>query len=244
MIHQPRTIRTSQWLWAVGLALLLHIVLFLRFAAAPEKITATDPGVQAITIALAPEPAPEPVAEPEAEPEPKPKPEPKPEPKPKPKPVPKPEPKPEPIPEPTPEPLPSPIPDPEPAAEPPPPPPPTSQTASRAEKTAPQTQSGATGGLRDTPPDYRATLGAWLERHKEYPRRARRLGQQGTVVLHFIMDRQGQVLQWDIRNSSGHQLLDEAVEEMIQRANPLPAMPDSMKVSKLELTVPVNFALR
>ncbi len=233
MMQTPKFISRRHWLWALSLAALLHIALFLRFVAAPDKIVAVDPGVQAITIALAPEPAPESVAEPEPEPAPEPEPEPRAEPKPKP----------EPEPQPKPEPLPSPVPDPEPAAAKPPPPPPPKQTV-RAEQTAPKTQSGATGGLRDTPPDYRAILGAWLERHKDYPRRARRLGQEGTVVLHFVMDRSGRVLEWDVRSSSGHRLLDSAVEEMIQRANPLPAMPDSMKVSKLELTVPVNFALR
>lgn len=232
MMQTPKFISRRHWIWALGLAALFHAALFLRFINAPDTVVAVDSGAQAITIALAPKPAPEPVAEPE--------PEPKPQAKPKPDPVPVPEPRPQPKPEPIPEPLPSPVPEPEPATAKPPPP---KQTV-HAEQTAPKTQSGATGGLRDTPPDYRAILSAWLERHKDYPRRARRLGQEGTVVLHFVMDRSGRVLEWDVRSSSGHRLLDSAVEEMIQRANPLPAMPESMTVSRLELTVPVNFALR
>lgn len=235
----PSNIARGHWAWALGLAVVLHLALFLHYVATPDITPAADPGTRAITISLAPEPAPEPVTEPEPVPEPEP--EPVPEPEPTPQPEPKPEPEPVPKPKPEPRPLPSPVPDPESVAAPKPPPPP--KPAVRAEKVAPQTQSGATGGLQDTPPDYRATLGAWLERHKQYPRRARRLGQEGTVVLHFVMDRSGEVLEWEVRSSSGHRLLDAAVEELIQRANPLPAMPDSMTINKLELSVPVNFKL-
>lgn len=239
---EPWRIERKHWFVALGLAALLHIAIFLRLPSAGDANKAVDPGAQAITIALAPMPSPEPAAKPEPKPNPKPEPKPKPKPSPKPKPKSKPEPAPQPKPQPMPEP--NPIPSPEPAPEQSSSPPQPNEQLARAENTAPKPKAGATGGLRDAPPDYRATLAAWLERYKEYPRRARRLGQQGTTVLHFIIDRNGKVLEWDIRSSSGHRLLDDAVENLIRRANPLPAMPDSMTVSKLELTVPVSFALQ
>ncbi|ROO26668.1 biopolymer transporter TonB [Salinisphaera orenii MK-B5] len=83
-----------------------------------------------------------------------------------------------------------------------------------------------------------------MARSKEYPRRARRLRQEGTATLYFVMDRNGNVLEWEIRKSSGHPLLDEAVENMIKRADPLPALPDSVSMQRLALTVPVSFKLR
>ncbi len=85
---------------------------------------------------------------------------------------------------------------------------------------------------------------AWLEKHKEYPRQSQLRRQQGTAVLHFELDRQGRVLRYRIRTSSGFPELDREVEAMIKRAEPLPPMPADMTQAKLELLVPVQFRLR
>ncbi|WP_281018162.1 MULTISPECIES: TonB family protein [unclassified Minwuia] len=104
------------------------------------------------------------------------------------------------------------------------------------------TRSG--GGSPGERQDYLTRLLNWLERHKEYPRRAQRRRQEGTAMLFFRMDRDGRVTEFRIEKGSGHALLDAEVEAMIQRAQPLPAMPDFMPQSQLELVVPVKFALR
>jgi protein TonB len=67
---------------------------------------------------------------------------------------------------------------------------------------------------------------------------------EGTTLLYFVMDREGKVLDFRIQKSSGFDLLDHEVEAMIQRAQPLPQMPDSMSQERLELVVPVQFLLR
>lgn len=92
--------------------------------------------------------------------------------------------------------------------------------------------------------EYFSVLVAWLEKHKEYPRYAQARRQQGTAVLHFELDRQGHVLSYRIKTSSGHPDLDREVEAMIKRAEPLPPMPADMARAKLELQVPVQFRLR
>ncbi len=92
--------------------------------------------------------------------------------------------------------------------------------------------------------EYFSTVLAWLEKHKEYPRNAQARRQQGTAVLHFELDRQGHVLSYRIKSSSGHPDLDREVEAMIKRAEPLPPMPADMTQAKLELQVPVQFRLR
>jgi len=105
-------------------------------------------------------------------------------------------------------------------------------------------EMGATGTAADIPPSYQSQLSAWLLKHQQYPRRARRRRIEGTVVLHFVMDRNGRVLDWHIQSSSGHKLLDDAVAELIKRADPLPAMPAEINKQRLELTVPIQFMLR
>jgi protein TonB len=115
-------------------------------------------------------------------------------------------------------------------------------SADSAEAGSASASSG--GGTPGEVADYMARLQAWLERHKEYPRRAKLRRQEGTVVLYFVMNREGRVLEYRLRRSSGHASLDHAVEEMIERAQPLPKMPQEMRQARLELVVPVQFYLR
>jgi protein TonB len=172
---------------------------------------------------------------------------------------PEPEAAPEPIPEPEPEPEPLPEPDPQPVAatrpEPPPERPlPAEQPATvsgaagqQGSRDADETGSGdatAGGGIPGSSRDYAATVLAWLEQHKEYPRRARLRRQEGTVVLYFVVDRGGAVLEYRLEGSSGHLALDEEVLAMIERAQPLPPMPEDLQRDRLELIVPVEFFLR
>lgn len=94
------------------------------------------------------------------------------------------------------------------------------------------------------PPDYLALLVARLNRYKEYPRNARIRRVEGRVLLWFALDREGRVIAHRIARSSGYDILDHAVETMIQRAAPLPPLPESITGPRLELVVPVDFSLR
>jgi protein TonB len=192
-------------------------------------------------------------AEPEAKPKPKPKPEPKPEPEAKPKPEPKPEPKPKPKPEPKPK----PVQDVLPKTETPvvteqqqaaPPPAMLADTNGKSgTRDAQDNGSGnntAGGGQPGETEDYAATLLAWLEKHREYPRRARMRRQEGTVLLSFVIDRNGRVLEHRIEKSSGFSILDDEVLKMLERAQPLPGMPEHLDREQLALVVPVQFYLR
>lgn len=100
------------------------------------------------------------------------------------------------------------------------------------------------GGSPGAVADYASLIRAWLERHKEYPRRARLRRLEGTAMLYFVMDRKGRVLEYRIQRSAGSTILDRAVEAMIERAKPLPEMPEDMHQARLELIVPVTFSLR
>jgi protein TonB len=52
------------------------------------------------------------------------------------------------------------------------------------------------------------------------------------------------VTKWRIERSSGHERLDEAVEAMVQKADPLPPLPPEIAGDHLDLVVPVSFVLR
>ncbi len=100
------------------------------------------------------------------------------------------------------------------------------------------------GTVVGPPPDYLTRLRAWLEKHKQYPQQAQRRRQQGTALLRFTLARDGRLLAHSIERSSGFTSLDVAVEEMIERAAPLPPLPSDMSQDRLEIVVPVAFHLR
>jgi len=100
------------------------------------------------------------------------------------------------------------------------------------------------GGIPGAQETYMAQLIAWLEKHKKYPRNAQRRRQEGTATLAFVIGRSGEVLSYELQQSSGFRLLDKEVERIIERARPMPAMPDVMTLSQLEVVVPFSFYLR
>ncbi len=90
---------------------------------------------------------------------------------------------------------------------------------------------------------YLAALQARLERYKDYPRPAQRRGEEGTVLLRFTINRYGMVIEHAIVQSSGFQSLDNSVEHMIRRAQPLPAIPHEMGRDWMQVILPVQFQL-
>lgn len=99
------------------------------------------------------------------------------------------------------------------------------------------------GGRTGDQQNYFGRLVAWLNRYKDYPPEAKKRKQQGTVVLAFSIDRAGEVLAARIHTSSGYPLLDRAALAMLDRAAPLPPMPDSMPRERLHLAVPIEYSL-
>ncbi len=229
------------------LALVLHGALALWFAPpqanpsaplpeAPLRINLLATVAEETVSAEPPPPAVQPLPEPE--------PLSVPEPEPLPEPVPAPEPPPEPEPEPSPKP--EPAPRPEPVQKMPPLPAPPQEPVVEA---VPEVEPPPAVEAVSVPLDAAATaryeqlLVAWLEQHKKYPRRAKRLRIEGEGVLRIRIDRSGQTLQVSLDEPTGNRFLDKAVLEMAQRANPFPPMPDNDPRAELEFRVPVMFQL-
>lgn len=252
-----RGVRWLFFLVALGLSA-LALALVLPHAPTPptqegETMVTTAAAIK-ISLAGQPQPQaePEPVTEPQPQvepppPEPKPEPEPEPEPEPIPKPDPKPEPKPEPEPEPEPEPVPEPTPEPvqQPVTE--PAPQPTSEVeAPAAENTSNRQQAEQVelqAGASENVDAYLTALNQHLRRHYEYPRRARRLGQEGTPIVEFEFNRDGELVSHRVKNSSSFTLLDHAAMDLLEEASPLPPVPDSMEGQTFTFTLPVTFKL-
>lgn len=92
--------------------------------------------------------------------------------------------------------------------------------------------------------DYYSLLSAYLNRRKTYPAEARRARQEGIVIVRFTVDRDGAVSGTAIKRSSGHDLLDQATLDLLQRVAPLPRMPAAMQRQTMSLALPIAYSLK
>lgn len=92
--------------------------------------------------------------------------------------------------------------------------------------------------------DYYADLATWLSKHKRYPSRAKRSGQEGIVEIEFVIDKDGRLLNHRIVSSSGFRMLDDEAYAMVQRAAPMPPIPGDLAMDELSVTAPISFSLR
>jgi periplasmic protein TonB len=108
---------------------------------------------------------------------------------------------------------------------------------------APPAQAAPQKAAGETRDSFLGRLLAQLNRFKQYPRAARQARIEGVVMLHFVMDGQGRVLRFEIARSSGHPVLDNEALALIQRAQPLPALPADFPNPSLDAVVPIEFSL-
>jgi protein TonB len=183
---------------------------------------------RAMQISLAPTrpAAPQPEPEPESKPIPPPKPEPEPPPPPR-KPVSKPAPKREPLPKPEPVIEQVPVSNEEPETT----EPVEEQTASSAYTEAlvdkPALDQIALGNERES---YLLRMLAHIDRHKYYPRKARRRGMEGEIKIVFHLHKDGSISELQV--SGGSKVLRRAAKQAVQKALSLPSPPESMQLQE------------
>lgn len=107
------------------------------------------------------------------------------------------------------------------------------------EKSQTSTEQGDTNP--QPPEEYLllALLNEELSRHFFYPPLAIRRGQQGTVALGFVIDRQGQINNIHVAQSSGHAILDRAAVQALSRVGKLSSRPQQPH----SLQLPVAYRL-
>ncbi len=93
-------------------------------------------------------------------------------------------------------------------------------------------------------PDLEGVLLRHLERHKRYPSEAQRARHEGVTYVRFIMSRDGRVLSARLDRPSGFAALDQEGLELLQRAQPLPSLPQDQPGESLEIVVPVQFFVK
>lgn len=92
--------------------------------------------------------------------------------------------------------------------------------------------------------DYFSLISAHLNRRKTYPTDAKKARQEGVVTVRFTVDRNGNVSNVSVRRSSGHDILDAATLQLMQRVAPLPRMPAAMQRDTVTVSLPIDYSLK
>jgi protein TonB len=92
---------------------------------------------------------------------------------------------------------------------------------------------------------YLASIRSLIDKRKEYPYRARRQEQEGTIEIRFSLSRQGLLLgEPVVEKKSRHRLLNESALAAVKNAAPYPPFPGEAGEDELSFLVAVSFSLR
>lgn len=90
---------------------------------------------------------------------------------------------------------------------------------------------------------YSSLLANAIAKYKQYPKIAQMRGWQGTVIVDLEIDSKGTVISIKIKKSSTYEVLDNEALEMIRKASPFPAPPESLRGKNFNVLVPISFKL-
>jgi protein TonB len=101
---------------------------------------------------------------------------------------------------------------------------------------------GALGGCLD--PVWMRAVTERVRQFFYYPGAALAVHTTGVVMMHFVVRRNGQIDRLEISKSSGDDGLDKAAYDILQKAQPLPPIPDRMHTDRVNGELPINFGVR
>lgn len=90
---------------------------------------------------------------------------------------------------------------------------------------------------------YKARVRQAVAEHKHYPALARRMREEGRVVVAFTLDSSGALVAVHIKQSSGSERLDEAALQAVRDAAPFPPFPEGSARQRWEFSLPLSFML-
>lgn len=102
----------------------------------------------------------------------------------------------------------------------------------------------ATPAIQADPNPYYQLLLHQIAQHKRYPLPAKRAKQQGLVEISFEIAADGRLLSARVSQSSQNPSLDAAALAAVTAASPFPPIPSELGLSRLSLSLPIEFSLR
>lgn len=101
---------------------------------------------------------------------------------------------------------------------------------------------GAGIGQSSATSNYKGIVHAHIMRFQQAPRDTANQGQRGKANVRFWYDNSGRVTAVKLTQGSGFAAIDEAAQDMVRRASPIPAPPMESRGKYFDL--PVNFVIR
>jgi protein TonB len=104
--------------------------------------------------------------------------------------------------------------------------------------------SGGEGGGTDTPLSrYVSKIRVMIAENKQYPKRARYLGQEGTVVLKITIEKSGKIKKLKVEKAPNSQILVNASKDLLKKIVKFPSIPDDVLLQELSLNIPIVYQL-
>jgi len=118
-----------------------------------------------------------------------------------------------------------------------------SKSPSQAATGSPGSAGEARRERKDVRLRYLTEMFRTLQEGKTYPPLARRRQIEGKVKLKLVIQGDGQVRNVCVLDSSGHDILDDAAQEMVNRSGLFGPLPEELGIESLRIVVPVSYAL-
>lgn len=128
----------------------------------------------------------------------------------------------------------------------------TSNPASSVDNTSasnPTSDSSATGEgsgrerILSLEEQYALQLRSLFEAKKSFPVMARKLGKEGRVTLQLVLGSNGSVLQYQVAESSGSEVLDQAALRLVNQIGEFPPFPEEIKRTNWQFFIPIEYRL-
>ncbi len=107
-----------------------------------------------------------------------------------------------------------------------------------------RSQTVYSGGSGRAEVKYQDQVRAVIHANRIYPRQARRLKMEGESVVRLEVMRDGHIKSYRFIKSTGYDVLDQAVEDIIKSSNPLPNVPASIQKVPVIINLPLGFKLQ
>ena len=91
--------------------------------------------------------------------------------------------------------------------------------------------------------DYLSRVIAKIERHKEYPRLARKRQREGDVIVGFIIQKTGDISFVELLKSSQYKELDNAAIKAVKESSPFEAIPTHLREDEFRINLTISFTL-
>lgn len=91
---------------------------------------------------------------------------------------------------------------------------------------------------------YYKNLNSLMSTSRDYPRSARRLGLEGTVLVEMVINNKGRILSVKLAQSSGHEVLDQAAIAQVHKIGKVPSIPNQIKRNSMTFRIPFEYRLQ